>query len=1408
MNNIFSISLAIFGIMYSVNSFSQEKDYQFDQLTIQDGLSNNTVNCIFQDSDGFIWVGTDDGLNKFDGYNFTTYNYEPDDSSSLTATGITCLYQDSKGTIWIGTNQNGLSYLDEKNNRIKQHKWPLNLIDNFYNIRSIIEDKDSCLWIAGPGGIIQFNLNDSTKKSYTTINSRIPSDGIKAIAESKNGTIWIGMTELGFCSLNKYTGKFQYHEELNQEIRKTKGIKLEHLYIDSEDNLWMSINNSGVYKLNLANLNLENIIDTPSAPKYLKTSSFRKINEIEKNIWIGTDNGICIYNKEQRTIETIQYNTNLTRGLNNGQVNEIFYDKQNIIWLGTKGGGLNIYDKHKNRFLHFKTVLNKQQFFGNNTIFSFAENEDYIWIGSDNGLFAQQKSTGIISKIAIPEINNNTSIRDVEIRENGNLLISAIGHPVFECKVQNKTLGIVAKYAINSNNAHDITITNNSFWVCDMESGVYHFDGNKSFGENFGDSLKKQLRYPRVIAEDKNGNIWIGTHGQGLFFYNTDNESIIQYQKNDSPHKGPSSSIIYCIYIDANNKVWIGTQGGGLNMFDSKNQRFTVYTKNDGLPNNVVYGILEDNDGFLWISTNAGLAKFNPENSEILVYDEKDGLQSNEFRYNACLKLKNGSLLFGGINGYNLFHPKNITPNNFLPKILLTNFRFIHDTRRKHDKLKQEYTIENINEEKEISLPFYKNSFIIEYVGLNFTLPEKNQYAYYLKGFETDWNYVGNERKATYTNISPGTYTFEVKASNNDQAWNNEAKTLRITITPPFYKTFWFISLLAILITLLIYSYYRYRLVIITKRNINLENEIAKRTRQLKTANSELKHNQEILIKKQDEVREINKQLKAQNEEINKKNEEIQLMAEELHESDQVKIKFLTNISHEFRTPLTLIIGPLEKLLSGQAVSNNVRNQLNTIYRNALRLLELINELLDFRKIDSGRMEMKVSEYNLANFIKGIASHFELYAQQQNIKVNLISSEKKLFLWFDAEKLEKVIFNILSNAFKFSPKNSEISIEIKQETRDKNNFATIIIHDNGPGINDGDLKQIFERFYEGRQKGIRSQGSGIGLSLCKELVKLHHGNIYATSEQGKGTTFTIELLMGKQHFQESQLIEHPVDLPVSDNSFSFIEGYAGDESLKEKIVNKHKPLVLIVEDNIDLMNYIEEILQDEFNIKKANNGKTGYELAQNEVPDLIISDIMMPEMDGFEMCSLLKENLITCHIPLILLTAKSNDEARHRGLNMGADDYITKPFNAKLLSTRVKNLIAIRENLKTYYQRNMIFSHKKFDPNSMDKQFIEKVEKIIYENLENEDFNTEMLAKKMTLSRTQLYRKILAVTNTPASEFIRNIKLNKAASLLAEGNKTVSEVAYLTGFRDPSHFTKTFLKQFGCTPSKFINPAK
>jgi len=931
---------------------------------------------------------------------------------------------------------------------------------------------------------------------------------------------------------------------------------------------------------------------------------------------------------------------------------------------------------------------------------------------------------------------------------------------------------------------------------------MYIFDIEKECFIQITDSLNKPL-FSSIIYKGKNGGLWLCSRLYGLtriilpLKKQTPFSAVPAGIKHYKPEPGNPNTInsitAYCIYTDRSGTLWIGTDNG-LNKLEKKKdkqsgemiEQFTHYTRKDGLSDDEISSIMEDKHGNLWIGTSNGLSKFNPYTRRFKKYDRSDGLWTLDISGESYCS-STGEMFIATNDGVLTFYPDSIQDNTHIPAVVITDFKLFGEPVKigENSPLKRSITTSN-----EIVLPFNKNTFSFEFASLSYVNPDKNLYKYMMEGLDDKWSEAGRRRFAEYHRLSPGTYTFRVIGSNNDGVWNEDEASVRIIILPPWWRTAYAYAGYGILIILLIMRYVKWKAGKLKKENIELGKMVKERTKKIK---------------------EHQKKIEAQKKLIEEKNKKIKERNRKIIKMDRIKTRFFTNISHEFRTPLTLILGPVEEIMEDQRISVKTHKKLEMVRRNTRRILDLVNQLLDISKVDSGKMMMHLKKADISKTLRMITGSFLSLAETKGIIYNRQIPSVQKQTWFDAEMLEKIIVNLLSNAFKFSPEGGVVIFKARFSDGQHTDFREILeitITDQGPGISAGSKEKIFDRFYQEENAGSKTYpGTGIGLSLVSELVSLNHGEIEVESEPGKGSTFIVRFPLGKDHLKENEyvILENKVEI-------DFKKTEIADESTETTVTEQEeispdtdseKPIILIVEDNSDIRIHISNNFEEEFQVNEAIDGSAGLKMAFETIPDLIITDLMMPKMDGIELCRRLKSDERTSHIPVIMLTAKAALDDKLKGIETGADDYITKPFQMKELKARVHNLIEQRRRLRERFSRELTLEPQDITVNSCDEEFLRRAIATVEDHMSDEQFDIKTFCREMNMSHTTLFRKLCSLTDQSPSDFIKTIRIKRASMLIKQHYGNIAKISYEVGFNNPSYFSKCFKEITGISPTEF-----
>ncbi len=1366
------VAISVVSSTYAQPSEITNKNILFEQLPDKLGLSQSSINCILQDSKGFLWIGTWSGLIRYDGY-ATTVFHATNAEGEMKSNKITTIYEDKKGIIWVGTQQGGLFRHDRRTTRFENFKnTPDKTSISDDNIWSIQEDKAGFLWIGTQNGLnLLDQKNNSFKRFHNVPNdlSSLAQNTVTDIFLSSNGELWIG-TAYGLHLMKTQTvdDSIQYRFEnhlYNEDLTNSSLHQFIHQIVETKGRdgkpiIWFTTQRG------LKKLENGKIINYLIEGKTLGHNLFRTLISVEPEnqyLIVGSEMGLNFFDTHQNRFTKLLSDFDRKSNLSHTTVTSLHLDRGGVLWVGTKKG-LNKFDTYSKNFDAYSTA----SFDPTRSIITGLKSDYHqnYWVSTmGGGLFRFDRKTFHPYKIQSEKENDFTNfIQTIFTDTRRNVWIGTAGDGLYRFNESQITSNnLITKHAhfhLNSlpklSDDYVMSVEEDfqgNIWVGTWSGGLNKITPEGKI-QNFTNQLLIQA--PLIVMRaDKSGNLWIGTRGNGLYKMKLkDSEIGMHHFSMTDKSAGLTNNFINAIYEDHAGRLWIGTEEG-LCFFDTKSQKFNPQTIPNGYASKPIVSIEEDDKGRLWLGHWDGLTVINPSDSTFSKnYDGHDRIQGGFFYSNVSFKDESGRLLFGGSNGFNIINPADVVARPLPAYLVVQNFQIFNKPIAVGEELEGRVILNKpMMEMSEIQLKHFENSISFEFTSLDYAAPEKVLYSYILEGFDKDWNYTTSERRfANYTNLNNGEYTFKVKATNIDGDWGNNLSELKLVIQPPWWKTVW-AALLYFVAGVILLHYFR-----------------------------------KLILMRATFIHDL-------------KFERLQL--ENLENLNKAKLQFFTNISHEFRTPLTLILGPVQSLIESGESSKLSRDQLLTINNNAQRLLRLVNQLLDFRKSESGNLKLKVGEGNLVRFVKEIKLSFDGLAEKMNIEFTLNSSSSSIQVWFDHDQFEKVFYNLLSNAFKNTPDGGKVRIQIVEEI----SSVSVIIEDNGRGIKSEHFESIFQTFFS-YDESSHQTGTGIGLALAKSLIDSHHGSIEVESEENIFTRFRVRILKGNDHFDKSDLLKEPVDLdpienyPILDAGDLMMEATVHDDSTGHM---DELPKLLIVEDNHEVRRYIKSIFFGRYLILEAENGKIGLEIAVEEIPDIIISDIMMPIMDGIALCSRLKENFKTSHIPVLLLTARTSLIFKVEGLETGADDYITKPFSPKVLQLKVRNLLRTRESQRKMFQSSDLLDidpkHVTLSP--IDEGFIKRIMDSVEKNMSIAEFSVEELGTEVGLSKTQLYRKLKALTGQSGNEFIRTMRLKRAAQLIEQNQLTIAEVTYEVGFNDLQYFRECFKKFFGLTPSEY-----
>jgi signal transduction histidine kinase/DNA-binding response OmpR family regulator/streptogramin lyase len=1341
--------------------------------SLKSGLSFGIVNSITQDDKGFMWFATNDGLNRFDGAAFKVFKSRQGDSASLASNYVQKVFCDVHGNIWV-SSRNGLSRLDTRTEKFSHYRLTSNrTVKN--DIGNIIQSHDGNLWVTSYGlGFSYFNIKAAKFINYTQTNlPRLSSNRVISLFEDSKGLLWVGTQETG---INIFSHKNGIITNRNNLIPPTKDIptaRINDIFEDHFHNIWIATGNGLLYYNRQSNqfTLLQTIQPGTKSKRYISV-----IEDSNKQLLVGLQDGglykISLgsnpnYNTASFLLQPVTGDDGYY--LTHRSVQALYIDKDKNTWVGTYGDGIYMISNIKDKFS--KITRKRIEPSGESLIrfYGICQDRDgFLWFGTDGEGIFKTNSNGTLIKQYKAD-GKPGSIKDNAILygysdKSGNTWLGTYAKGLF---LYQKNTDSFINYAHDpadnkSLGANDVRVifedSHQNLWVGTNGGGLGLFNTAAKTFTNYTPANSGLTSYDvRSIAEDENGNLWIGTYGGGLDFYDFKQNKFSRYFKTADEKNNLPSQVIFSIYADKQHHLWLGTEGDGLISYDLKKGIFKKFNETNGLANNTVSAIKESGNSSLWLSTNKGISNINILTDKILNYDQSDGLQAGQFNAGSVLRdSSNGLLYFGGTEGLNFFDPEKVTQSNYQPKVMITGLQ-IFGKQVEVGVLNGNRTIlpEAISETRQITLQPDQSVFSIQYASLNYTYPQKGNFAYKLEGLDKSWNYVGNQRLATYRYLEPGDYTFKVKAANQDGVWFKNCAVIQIRIMPPWYKTWWAYLIYIAVAGLIIYYYWLYK-----ARQTKLKYEI-------KVA---------------------------------------QLSAEKDKELNERKLSFFTNISHEFRTPLTLIINPVKDMLFGKGGEGSDPGNLHIVYRNARRLLSLVDQLLLFRKAESDTDKLKIVKLNIVALCREVFLCFNHQARTKHIQFDFSSEKEAIEIFADREKLEIVLFNLISNALKFTPEHGVVSCTITDDDAQ----VSIEIKDSGCGIAGDVGDQLFNKFYQLQNATPMAGGFGIGLYLVKVFIESHKGSISYTSQQEQGTLFHVSLLKGRDHFAEQFVFEDVAETSVFLDELIENKGELGkDETApiakSSEALSSDTKTMLLIDDNEQIRIYLKQIFAGDFEVFEADNGTNGLELVCQLVPDIVISDVMMQGLSGIELCSRIKEDPLLNHIPVILLTASSSPEIKLKGIEGGADDYISKPFEKEILVARVNGILKSRNNLQKYFYNEITLNKSndlKISPEY--KEFLEKCLKIVEQHLTDPEFSIKTLASEIGMSHSNLYKRIKSISGQSANGFIRFIRLRKAAEILLSTDNTVYETASMVGINDLKYFREQFNKLFGINPSEYV----
>lgn len=1314
-----------------INAQNSDPNYIMEYITTTQGLPHDYVTSIISDDLNVKWMGTENGLAKYNGYNFE--NIKPGKSyKKLKNENIEVLFKDKSNIIWIGTKSGGISSLDVRNNAIKNYNHLLNIGKNgALNITAIAADDTGNIWIGTwEDGVFVINPNQNKLIKHIKINSII-----NCIIKDSNSNMWISYYQI----LSKFDTKGKLLKNYNLKTNLTDII------LDSKRNkIWIGTANST--KLCYYDFKTQKIdsIETGVNTDFYKTLSL----DAKNRLWIGTwGRGLYRSNDDLTKFSRIELvSPNSGKIIANYKtILKIHHDKNNQICVATANGGVVKLIEGKG-FKNVNEIINTGSLNGDLNFTAIYKNKNSLFVGTlNNGLYI---GTNFSDLKHIPEIGL-TKILALYEHDNKLYVGSKTRFYIYDLILNkitfsNKKVVKATAFHVDKTNTLFVGTQQNGLAIVplkdikneqayafysDLKQGIYKIESNRI----------------TAFQEDSKGNIWVGTYN-GLHLYDRAKRKF-NTQSLSINHKLPSV-IINSIALK-NDYIWLGTPGGLVKLV-YENNKLTIkdkLTNEDGLNSDFICAVTFDSNSNVWMSTKTEIVKYNEQKHSFISYGENDGIKTSSFNNRSFFNFENSIVFFGGIDNITYFNPNKISDSNTVPEVIYTNLR-VNNSLIQYPNEKNEHKIidKNFSYVDKIQLTHNDKFFSIGFITNDFSGKLNTKYRYKLEGYQNDWLYLQSQNEINFAGLNSGKYILKVSASRDNQKWS-QPKKLVIQILNSPWKSVW--AILAYVVTSLLFLYYI-----------------------LKFYNDQIRLKNNLQIARIDKEKEV--------------------------ELNEAKLNFFTNISHEFRTPLTLIISPMSELMESPDLSPKVLKKLSIIDQNANRLLNLINQLLDFRKAEYDLLQLTVSEGNIVRFSKEVYLYFREMAKSKDIKYKFKYSEEEIIFPFDRNKIEIVLCNLISNSIKYCSAGDTIVVEVTKQ--DDN--CVISVKDTGIGMEANNLEKIFNRFFQIKSaESAKMIGSGIGLAFSKKIIELHKGTIEVTSEKNVFTEFTIKLPL-YINYKESEIDNNFIN---TDN----IKGYATrlNENQQENLsINNKENSLLIIDDNPDILDYLKDILSDSYTIFLAKNGDEGFKTASTEIPDLIISDVMMPGKDGITLCKELKSQIITSHIPIILLTARSSTVFEIQGLETGADDYVTKPFNPTIIKARIASLLENRKKLRT-----ILLNKIQFEPTSgeieidtnTESAFIHKAIILVENNLQNSDFSIESMVDELHMSQSTLYRKIKSLTGLSLTSFIRSIRLKKAAHLILIDDLNLSQIAYEVGFNDYKYFKLSFEKQFNCLPSKY-----
>lgn len=1353
----------------------------FKSSSILNSLPSKDVQSVYQDRDGYIWISTRNGLFQYDGYSLTTYKSNLFRTDLLTNNNVFCVAEDAKHRLWIGT-YSGLNVLDKKTGAIRKIDHPEM---NGNSIPQVLITSDERILFATDWGVYEYqeDKDDFLCHGGENTGNVMPRTAIKSLFEDDRGDIWIGTWDAGLYRYEKKTGKYFRYPRLNEQN------SAHYVFQDSQKNIWVGTWRGGLVLLKDAyQPDKTTWITYRYDEKNLAGISDDIIYALSEDLnthslWVGTRKGLSVLplTGNYTGAETFSnyYPSESDSSIASDEVASLLRDRQGLMWVGMIGGGVNKVSTRKADF-YWDQLLEVKRMLKTTSVRSILlDDEGLLWLGIGTyGLGVKNRQTGKFTYYTqMPEFDRYRGISTVmsmmQHSVTGHIWIAAYDGGVYEVDKKAPVAQRVRNYyaqdapwLAGSCVFHIYEDSKHNLWFATRNGvSMRTMDGEAVRLDTLQVGNSQMRNVPTMyMTEGNDGDMWVASNTHGVFRLHCDEKGSYTVSCYSATNGKLNSVYADCLYTDAKGRIWVGTGGSGLNLYDEATDTFLPVHAKWNLPGDAVVSIRSDKEGDLWLGTNAGLIKLalsdNLESATFRLYTTVDGLQDNIFIRSAQAVAVDGEMFFGGHRGYNSFYPENQQEQPFSSSVIVTDIKIFNQSWG-NLPAKERMEISELSPAfaDEIQLDHWHNNFSIEFSALEYANPERNQYAYQLAGFDSDWQYTGGAKRfAYYNNLKPGTYTFQLKASNANGIWDDEMLRMEVVILPPPWKTWWAYTLYIIILVGI--AGYIYRII---RNRIRLRNAL--------------------------HLREMEQ---AKSEEIN-----------------HAKLQFFTNITHELLTPLTIISASVDEL---KQTAPAYKEQYDVMTHNINRLIRLLQQILEFRKAETGNLKLKVLQGDLVLFVRRSLDGFRPLMKKKDIHFTIQSSMNKYLAFFDPDKLDKILYNLLSNASKYNKPGGKVGIELSCD--EANGVVCIIVKDNGPGIPKESQKNLFKRFYEGDYRKFNTIGTGIGLSLVRDLVVLHHGSISVESEEGKGTAFKIEFPVHRFAYSEEE-IDDAVTLLDSDGIDAVQEDVVIEDiqtsALEDNVVSAEQNVaekshtLLLVEDNEDLLGLMVKLLGTDYKIHTATNGKEALEIVESEDIDLIVSDVMMPVMDGIEFCRSIKGNFDTSHIPLILLTAKKQEEDRVEAYESGADAFITKPFNLSVLHARIGNLLKSRERVMKDFKKQLVFEAKELNYTSMDEDFLQRAIDCVNRHLDDPGFDQTQFLEEMNTTKSTFFRKLKSLTGLTYVSFIRNIRMKAACHIMEEKKHVrISELAYAVGYNDPRYFSSIFKKEIGMQPSEYM----